>query len=140
MSSVKKAESEGSVRSITPNTIQVEVIQNSACGSCPSSCCTMSESQTCVYEVECFEAPKKFAVGDRVKVFIPLSQGEKAAVLAYLVPAILTVGTLVIIFGLTKNELISGLGALFILLPYFLILKVFRKTFQKEFKLQVEKI
>jgi len=71
--------------------------------------------------------------GDHVTISMRQSMGYFALFLGYLLPLLLVVLALVLLLSLSVNELLSGLLSIGILLPYYLILIVFRKRINKKF-------
>jgi sigma-E factor negative regulatory protein RseC len=135
----KQVEHEGTVTDILDHTMMVRIVTSSACSGCAAkSYCVPSENKDREIKVERFSGD--FVLGERVRVIMLQSLGIKALCIAYIVPFILVMIALLISWVITGNELISGLSALFILLPYYLSIKIFNEKLEKTFRFQVRKI
>jgi sigma-E factor negative regulatory protein RseC len=71
--------------------------------------------------------------GDSVIVSMKQSMGYFALFLGYLLPLVLVVLLLVLLLLFSVNELLSGLLSIGVLLPYYMILIVFRKEINNKF-------
>ena len=132
-------EHEGTVISVLEDAVIVRVVASSACNNCAAkSYCAPSENKDKDIRVEKFSG--NFVSGERVKVFMRQSMGMKALCIGYLIPFVLVFATLVIILKISGNELVSGLSALLILLPYYLIIKLLNRKISKSFGFTVQKI
>jgi positive regulator of sigma E activity len=69
--------------------------------------------------IEIDNAPPDYHKGDSVVVSISGKHGYKALFIAYLLPFLLSLTTLIICIKLTGNEGLSGLISVLILAPYF---------------------
>jgi sigma-E factor negative regulatory protein RseC len=67
-------------------------------------------------------------------------QGFKATWLAYLLPGILVVAVLSITYFISDNEELSGILALVIIAPYFLILRTINDRLKKTFSFKIKLI
>jgi sigma-E factor negative regulatory protein RseC len=135
----KQMEHEGTVVSVLDNAVVVRVVASSACNSCAAkSYCAPSENKDKDIRVEGFSGD--FVSGERVKVFMRQSLGMKALCIGYLIPFVVVLITLVIVLKITGNELASGLSALLVLLPYYLIIKLLNRKISKSFGFSVQKI
>ena len=135
----KQMEHEGTVVSVLEDAVVVRIVASSACNSCAAkSYCAPSENKDKDIRVEGFSGD--FVSGERVKVTMQQSMGVKALCIGYLIPFVLVFATLVIILKISGNELVSGLSALLILLPYYLIIKLLNRKISKSFGFTVQKI
>ncbi|MGQ9847339.1 MAG: SoxR reducing system RseC family protein, partial [Bacteroidales bacterium] len=103
-------------------TLIVSIISTSACNHCSSKeACTMTlGSEAKEKEVEVFVSDTaQYSLGDSVIVKMKLSTGNLAVLLSYVVPLIIMLATVFIVFAITKNEGISGILGLIILVPYY---------------------
>ena len=135
----KQIEHEGTVASICGNTMVVRIVTSSACSSCATkeSCISFGNKEKDIL-VEEFSGD--FVSGERVRVVMQQSLGMRALCLGYVIPFLVTLTTLLIVYQITVNELASGLSALFVLVPYYLILKLFNQKITKSFGFTVQKI
>ena len=100
---------EGIVTKITDDELEIKILAQSACAACHAkSACGMGEQAEKILTVP---RPKgrDFALNQKVNVRMAIGQGNKAAVLAYLIPIVLLLAVLFVCLGLGMNE---GLAAL----------------------------
>ena len=71
--------------------------------------------------------------GDNVIVSMKQSTGFTALFLGYVLPLIIVITSLIILVSLSYPELVSGLVSISSLLPYYLILYLFRKRINDSF-------
>ena len=135
----KRVEHEGVVASVLDNTMIVRIVASSACNSCAAkSYCAPSENKDRDIRVEGFTGD--FVSGEQVKVIMKQSLGVRAMCIGYLIPFAVVLVTLLVVFQVTGNELASGLSALLILVPYYLIIKLLNRKISKAFGFTVQKI
>lgn len=128
----------GIIQQISHKTISVSIVSRSACASCKSQkMCNIAEMKDKIIEIE---SPKEhsFKPGDKVEVRMAQSAGTWAVFLGYITPFIILISTL-LIASLYVNEGIAGLLALASLLPYFIILYIFRKKLKRQFRFYLVK-
>ena len=114
---------EGIVRAINGDDISVEIIVSSACSGCHAkSICIPSDRRQEVVTVK-NTRHENFQVGETVELLLETSAGNKAVVLAYVLPLLVLLVLLFGCFALTHKELLSvGIGMLGVII-YYLILK-----------------
>ena len=135
----KHVEHEGTVDSVCGNTMIVRIVASSACGGCAAkNYCVPSENRDKEIRVEGFSG--NFVSGERVKVVMRQSLGFRALYIGYIIPFVLSLSTLLLVYQVSGNELSSGLSALLILIPYYLILKLLNRKIAKTFGFTVQKI
>ena len=135
----RHVEHEGTVASVCGNTMIVRIVASSACGGCAAkSHCIPSENKDMDIRVEGFSGD--FVSGEHVKVVMRQSLGFRALNIGYIVPFALVLITLLVMYRVSGNELASGLSALLILIPYYLILKLLNRKIVKTFGFTVQKI
>ena len=138
MSSAENVYHTGTIIKITGNTADVKIIQQSACGKCHAKgMCSMSDVKEKVVDVT-LPSPHSFQEGQQVTVILGRKLGMKAVLLAYFLPFIFLLVTLLVVYAITKNEAAAGLSALGIMVPYFLILSLFNKKFKKEYEFRIQ--
>ena len=131
---------EGVDTKIIDNALEIKILAKSACAACHAkSACTMSDMAEKILTVP-KPAGSEFHVMDKVMVTMTVGQGNKAAVLAYLVPFVLLVGVLFAMLGIGLGEGASALIGLAALLPYYFVLYLCRDRLKKGFEYQVERI
>ena len=129
---------EGVITKITDDILEIKIIAQSACAACHAkSACTMSDQAEKILTVP---RPKdrEFTLMQKVNVTMAVGQGNKAAVLAYLLPIILLLAVLFTCLGLGLSEGLSALISIIALVPYYLILYLRRDKLKKRFEYIVE--
>jgi sigma-E factor negative regulatory protein RseC len=135
----KQVEHEGTVASICGDTMIVRIVVSSACSGCAAKgYCTPSENKDRDIRVDGFSGD--FVSGERVKVVMQQSLGFRALCIGYIIPFAVVLATLPAVYRVTGNELVSGLSALLILVPYYLIIKLLNRKITKVFGFTVQKI
>jgi len=128
----------GIIESIQDHRFRILITQQSACSECDvKGACTISGQQEKIVEVESFDS--SFKVGEKVLLVGKNTFGLLAVFLAFVIPFILILITLVSLKSLVSNEIISGGIALFILVPYYLILSMFNKRLKTKFNFEIKK-
>ena len=114
---------EGIIRSIDGDSLQVEVIVSSACSGCHAkSICIPSDRRQEIITVK-NTRHENYQVGETVDLLLETSAGNKAVVLAYVLPLLVLLLLLFSCFALTHKELLSvGISVLGVIV-YYLILK-----------------
>jgi len=125
---------EGVVTKITDEELEIKILSQSACAACHAkSACGMGEQAEKILTVP---RPKgqEFALYQKVNVKMAIGQGNKAAVLAYLIPIILLLAVLFVCLGLGLSEGLSALLGLVALIPYYIILYLKRDKLKQQFE------
>ncbi len=127
----------GFVKEIKGSSLIVNIINQSACSSCHANgACSVSDFQD--KEIEISNVGNNYSQGQQVTVVFKESQGITALFYGYILPFILVLFTLIVSVSLSENELIGGLLALAVLIPYYITLYFFRHLLKKVFKFEVE--
>ena len=127
----------GVVVGINDKDIEIEILSSSMCGSCGiKSACGMSEMQEKRVTVP-KPADKEFIVGQPVKIIMNASQGNKAALFAYFIPAFLLVAIIVILSNLSIKEWLAALVGIGVIAVYYLVLYFFKEKLKSEFKYEI---
>lgn len=127
----------GRIAEITPDSILVEIISESACSSChAASLCGMSEQTKKLIEVP---AAHGYEAGEEVWVNLKRSMGMKAVWLAYVIPLIILIAVVLAASELKASELLAGGIALGALAVYYLVLFMFRKKLKNEYTFYIKK-
>ena len=125
---------EGFVTKITDEELEIKILSQSACAACHAkSACGMGEQAEKILTVPRPKS-KDFALMQRVNVRMAIGQGNKAAVLAYLIPIILLLAVLFVCLGLGLDEGLSALIAIAALIPYYIILYLLRDKLKQKFE------
>lgn len=129
---------EGIVTKITDDELEIKILAQSACAACHAkSACGMGEQAEKVLTVP---RPKDrdFALNQIVNVRMAIGQGNKAAVLAYLIPIVLLLAVLFVCLGLGMNEGLAALVSIIALVPYYIVLYLKRDQLKKRFEYSIE--
>ena len=129
---------EGVITKITDDTLEIKIMAQSACAACHAkSACGMGEQAEKTLTVP---RPKgqEFQLFQKVKVIMAIGQGNKAAVLAYLIPIILLLAVLFICLGVGLSEGLSALISIASLIPYYIVLYTQRDKLKKKFEYRIE--
>ena len=129
---------EGIVTKITDDELEIKILAQSACAACHAkSACGMCEQAEKVLIVP---RPKDrdFALNQKVNVRMAIGQGNKAAVLAYLIPIVLLLAVLFVCLGLGMNEGLAALVSIIALVPYYIVLYLRRDKLKKKFDYTIE--
>ena len=127
----------GVVVGIHDEDIEREILSSSMCGSCGiKSACGMSEMQEKRITVPKPE-DKEFIVGQPVKITMNASQGNKAALFAYFIPAFLLVAIIVILSNLSVKEWLAALIGIGAIAIYYIVLSFFKDRLRNEFTYEI---
>lgn len=127
----------GVIVGINGDDLDIEILSTSSCGSCGiKSACGMSEMKEKRITVPKPE-DKEFIVGQPVSIIMNSSQGNKAALCAYFIPAFLLVAIIVILSNLSIKEWLSALVGIGVIAIYYLILYFFKDKLRNEFKYEI---
>ena len=128
----------GVVVGINGDDLDIEILSSSSCGSCGiKSACGMSEMQEKRITVP-KPADKEFIVGQPVSIIMNASQGNKAALFAYFIPAFLLVAIIVILSNLSVKEWLAALIGIGVIAVYYLVLYFFRNKLRDNFTYEIK--
>jgi sigma-E factor negative regulatory protein RseC len=122
---------EGIVQKADDNVAIVSITAASVCSGCHAEgTCTLSGKEEKIIEVS-----GKYNVkpGDKVIVIMKQSMGYTALLYGYILPLISVIIILIILISNNVPELFSGLISLAVLIPYYIVLFIFRKGINKKF-------
>ena len=129
---------EGIVTKITDDELEIKILAQSACAACHAkSACGMGEQAEKILTVP-KPKDKDFELGQKVDVKMAIGQGNKAAVLAYLLPVILLLAVLFVCLGLGLSEGLSALISFLALIPYYMVLYLRRDKLKWKFEYSIE--
>jgi len=129
---------EGIITRITDDELEIKILAQSACAACHAkSACGMGEQAEKTLTVP-RPTNKDFALNQKVNVKMAIGQGNKAAVLAYLIPIILLLAVLFVCLGLGLSEGLSALISIVALIPYYIVLYMKRNKLKRQFDYIVE--
>lgn len=122
---------DGTVKKVDGNSVLVSITSDPACSGCHAEgLCGISGKVEKIIDVK---GKYNVSPGDPVIVQMEQTTGFKAVVLGYVVPLIILITCLFILNSLSFNELTAGLISIASLVPYFLILYIFRKSINRSF-------
>lgn len=131
---------QGIVESIIGSHVKVRIIQSSACAACSiKGHCSSADTKEKLIDVTVVDG-SLYKPGDSVILVGALSMGIKAVFLAFILPFFILVVSLFIFMSLWNNELWASLCSLFLLVPYYLLLKLNNKHLVKKFSFSIDEI
>ena len=127
----------GVVVGINGQDLEIEILSSSSCGSCGiKSACGVSEMQEKRITMP-KPADREFIVGQPVSIIMSTRQGNKAALIAYFIPAFLLVAIIVILSNLSVKEWIAALIGIGVIAVYYFVLSFFKEKLKSEFKYEI---
>jgi len=131
-------EHSGIVEQIDGDQIKVLIMQQSACSECHAkSLCSVADKKEKIIEV--ISSDPTLKVGDRVIIYGESSIGLQAVLLAFIIPFVLIFLALLIFQHFIENELMAGILAILVLVPYYLILFLSNKRLKNKFQFKIKK-
>ena len=131
-------EHEGTVREIKDGKVIVSFIAKSACAHCQlKGICSAADMADKEVEVDAPGIPVH--PGEKVNIVLARSLGMRALAYGYLIPFVILLAILFIVYNLTGNEVASGLLALGVLVPYYLLLYLLRENIHRQFRFMIRK-
>lgn len=128
---------QATVVQINGNKLQAMVQNRSACSGCSLQAqCAATECRKKIVEIP-LQTPNKYLPGQQITVSLNETSGWKAVFYAYILPLILVLGVLVLAWQITGNEMLAGIYAFLSVFPYYLLLFLFRKHFQKQIHFKI---
>jgi positive regulator of sigma E activity len=122
---------DGTVKKVESNSVLVSIKPGSACSGCHAEgICGIAGREEKIIDVK---GKYNVSPGDTVTVLMEQSTGYKAIVLSYIIPLAILIAGLVALNYFFVNELIAGLVSISLLVPYFLILYIFRTKINRSF-------
>ena len=129
---------EGIVTKITDDELEIKILAQSACAACHAkSACGMGEQAEKILTVP-RPKDKEFSINQKVNVRMAIGQGNRAAVLAYLIPIILLLAVLFTCLGLGISDGLSAIISIVALIPYYIVLYLKRDKLKQKFEYNVE--
>lgn len=130
----------GKIVSLTPEFTTVEILSESACGSCHAAAlCGMSELRKKVLELPTRHYAS-FREGDEVNVVLRRTMGFKAVWLAYILPLAVLLAVLMGLTAAGVEELYAGLWALGAVALYYVILRLLRDRLRNDYSFYITPI
>ena len=129
----------GKVVSVTPETTCVEIVSESACASCHASAlCALSSGKVKIIELPT-SAYTYYEPGEEVEVLLKASMGHKAVWLAYVIPLVILIATLMAALALGAGELLSGVLCIIAVALYYLVIWMLRDRLRDSYVFAIRK-
>lgn len=139
MNSNSEISHKGRVVSVTPEVTRVEIVSESACSACHAKgFCSLGEAKVKMVEVPT-SGWTDLKPGDEVRVVLKASMGHKAVFLAYLIPLVILVASILAVTAAGLGELCAGLVALASLVVYYFCLWLLRGRLRNEYIFNIKK-
>ena len=120
------------------NKIRIHIEQQSACSTCLSrSVCMASDMKGKEVFVE--NDGGNYQIGETVELLGRTSTGLLAVLLAFVIPFLLILLSLIVLQRVVTSEAVSALISLSLLMPYYLILSLFNKKLEKKLQFYIQK-
>ena len=133
-----KIKHSGVVENILGDSVQVRIVQTSACAACKvAGYCNASESKEKLVDIYHADT-RNLRVGDVVTVTASTQAAAQALLLGFGLPFVVLVAVLIVVLLITGNEgaaALSGLGAL---VPYYAVLFLFRNRIRDKLSFSIE--
>ncbi|UCH94802.1 MAG: SoxR reducing system RseC family protein [Candidatus Aminicenantes bacterium] len=130
---------EGKVVGIKDNSIQVKILSRSACAQCHArGMCTALDMEEKIIDTVPV-SPDPMQIGDTVVVVLEEKLGWRAVFYGFFLPFIVMVTVLFVSYALGSGETKAALYSIGSLIPYYLLLYVFREKIGKDFVFKSEK-
>ena len=127
----------GRIVEITPEFTTVEILSESACGSCHAAgLCGLSEVKRKAVLVPTRGIDRK--VGDEVNVCLRASMGLKAVAIAYVGPLGVLLAVVLALQGAGVGDLLSGLAGIGAAGLYYLLVYLLRDRLGKEYSFYIK--
>lgn len=123
---------------INDENITVDVNSRSACMSCHlKDNCGIFDCKSTIIEVTS-PTPELYTLGQTIMVTIDEYHGWTAVFFGYILPLLLVLITLLSTIYFTQDETAAGIYSLTILIPYYLVLLLFKKNFSRRFNFKIK--
>lgn len=124
---------------ITPDELVVEVCRPDACTACRAKSLCQGGDDTNGKRMTLLNDRQGYEVGEKVTLLMRQSSGLKAVIIAYLIPVVLIVATLLIGQYYAVKEVVTALVALGILILYLIAIRLLRNTMNRTLTIEIEK-
>ncbi len=138
----ERIEHDGTVVAVDKDYISVELLSKSACAACHAKgVCGASDEAVKVVEVaqDITTLSEDYQVGEKVNVVMSPSMGLQAIWLAYVIPLIVLLASILVFHLCKAGELVMGLGSLGIVAVYYFGVWLFRNKISRIFIFSIEK-
>jgi sigma-E factor negative regulatory protein RseC len=133
-----KIKHSGVVENIMGDSVQVRIVQTSACAACKvAGYCNASESKEKLVDVYHADT-RHLKVGDVVTVTASTQVAAQALLLGFGLPFVVLVAVLIAVLLITGNEGAAALSGLAALVPYYAVLFLFRNRIRDKLSFSIE--
>jgi positive regulator of sigma E activity len=120
---------DGTVKKVDGDSVLVSITSSPACAGCHAEgLCGLTGKEEKLIDVK---GKYNVSPGDPVTILMEETTGFKAVALSYLVPFIIVISSLFIFSSMSFSELATGLISILLLVPYFIILYLFREKINR---------
>jgi sigma-E factor negative regulatory protein RseC len=128
----------GIIERISGDKVFIRILSQSACSSCHAKgACSVADVEEKIIEAD-IDPSENRVTGEQVMVKMEESLGHKAVLMGYVFPLIVLVGSIILFLSLLKSEGLAALISIFMLVPYYFTLYLFRNRLRKEFRFRIE--
>lgn len=128
----------GVIDRIEGDRAHVRIMSESACASCHAKgACSAADQEEKFIDVPL--QGNHYQIGESVRVEVSRNLGMKAVALGYVYPFLLLMAVLIGLLSSGVTELKAGMYALLSLIPYYLLLYLFRKRINSNFTFSLKK-
>jgi sigma-E factor negative regulatory protein RseC len=138
----ERIEHEGRVIAVNKDYISVEIVNKSACAACHAKAvCGASDEAVKVIEIaqDFSTLAGDYQVGETVNVIMSSAMGTQAIWIAYVIPLIVLMASILVFSLCGAGELLMGLGSLGVVALYYLGVFFLRNRISKIFIFSIEK-
>ena len=129
----------GRVVATDPQFITVEIVSESACGSCHAKgLCGLGEQKVKQVAVPT-PVSEFYEVGEEVYVDLKASMGHKAVWIAYALPLVVLVAVILVLLGSGAGELVAGLGGIAAVAVYYFCIWLLRERLRDQYVFTIRK-
>ena len=132
-------EHEGIIEKISGDQITVRIVQKSACSACHAKgACMAADSKEKLVNIS--DSSGQFYEKEKVIIEGKESMGYSVVLWAFVIPLIILILTLILSLNYFKlSETEAALSSIIALVPYYLILYLFRNKMANTFKFNIKK-
>jgi sigma-E factor negative regulatory protein RseC len=128
----ERIEHDGIIDSIDAQKIHVRIVSESACSGCHAKgACSAADLQDKLIDIN--HNGNEYKPGQRVTIYGQKTLGFKAVALAYVIPSVIVLTSLIITYYTTLNDVLSALVSIGVLVPYFVVIYMLRSQFERTF-------
>jgi sigma-E factor negative regulatory protein RseC len=130
---------DGIVVGIRDHHVQVKIVSQSACARCHArGVCSAADMGEKIIDAVSISV-QSLQKGDAVTVFMEEKMGRQAVFYGFFLPFIVMIAVLFGSYALGSGDIKAALLGIGSLLPYYLLLYIFRDKIEKDFRFTVEK-